>query len=573
MNDGERRESKWIDRAGFAGALAGVVLGAIGLWAAEPENAPAGRLPALAAGAFAGVFPGYIVGMIGAAARTPNRASLVGACLVGLPAPPVELQGTNHRSLGASGRFRSVGKHCLSGRRGCKRDCRMWHKATGKDTIHDETALDVLHPRRHILRLREHADAKMTDEPLDEKALNVLEAYLARLQAGEKPDRAAILREHPELLSAINCLDALEQLAPPAQHEPTHADGDVDIVPQLATMPCDFGPYELIREIGRGGMGVVYEARQKGLDRSVAVKMILAGHLASPELVRRFQTEARAAARLRHSNIVHIHDVGQFNGQHFFAMEYIEGPSLAQRIQQGPSDVNDAARLVSIVARAVEHLHQQGIIHRDLKPSNILLDADGQPYVTDFGLAKVFADGADVTATGVIAGTPSYMAPEQASGRRAEITPATDVYSLGVILYELLTGRPPFHEESTFDTLMAVLSGDPPMPRSLNPRIPRGLELICLKCLAKEPRERYESAAALADDLDRFARGEVLAVRPPTMVQRCWSWVRRQPALASRLGRWESSTSSRPSISLPFTTTPVFTVRCRWSWPCGSSPR
>ena len=301
-------------------------------------------------------------------------------------------------------------------------------------------------------------------------------------------------------------------------------------------MPCDFGPYELIREIGRGGMGVVYEARQKGLDRSVAVKMILAGHLASPELVRRFQTEARAAARLRHSNIVHIHDVGQFNGQDFFAMEYIEGQSLAQRIKQGPTDVNAAARLVSTVARAVEHLHQQGIVHRDLKPSNILLDADGQPYVTDFGLAKVFADGADMTATGVIAGTPSYMAPEQASGRRAEITAATDVYSLGAILYELLTGRPPFHEESTFDTLMAVLSGDPPMPRSLNPRIPRGLELICLKCLAKEPQDRYESAAALADDLDRFARGEVLVVRPPSLAQRCWSWMRRQPALASRLG-------------------------------------
>jgi serine/threonine-protein kinase len=372
----------------------------------------------------------------------------------------------------------------------------------------------------------------MTDEPLDEKALNLLDNYLARLQSGEKPDRAAILREHPELGSALDCLEALDQLAPAARTEPAQADGE----PPFAAMPSDFGPYELVREIGRGGMGVVYEARQKGLDRSVALKMILAGHLASPELVRRFQSEARAAARLRHSNIVHIHDVGQFNGQHFFAMEYIEGPSLAERIKQGPTDANAAARLVSIVARAVEHLHQQGIIHRDLKPSNILLDADGQPYVTDFGLAKVFADGGDVTATGVIAGTPSYMAPEQAAGRRAEVTAAADVYSLGAILYELLTGKPPFHEESTFDTLMAVLSGDPPLPRSLNPHVPRGLELICMKCLAKEPRDRYESAAALADDLDRFARGEALAVRPPTLPQRCWSWARRQPALASRLG-------------------------------------
>jgi serine/threonine-protein kinase len=376
----------------------------------------------------------------------------------------------------------------------------------------------------------------MTDEPLDENALDVLDAYLAQLQSGEKPDRAAILREHPELLSALDCLEALEQLAPPPRKEPTHADDNADTAPTLAMMPCDFGPYELIREIGRGGMGVVYEARQKGLDRSVAVKMILAGQLASPELVRRFQTEAKAAGRLRHSNIVHIHDVGQFNGQDFFAMEYIEGQSLAQRIKQGPIDISAAVRLLATVARAVEHLHQQGIVHRDLKPSNILLDSDGQPYVTDFGLAKVFADGADMTATGAIAGTPSYMAPEQASPRRSEITQATDVYSLGAILYELLTGEPPFHAETTFDTLMAVLGGDPLMPRAIDPRIPRGLELICMKCLAKTPRDRYESAAALADDLDRFARGEVLAVRPPTVAQRFWSWVRRQPALASRLG-------------------------------------
>ena len=208
-----------------------------------------------------------------------------------------------------------------------------------------------------------------------------------------------------------------------------------------AALPRDFGPYELIREIGRGGMGVVYEARQKGLDRSVAVKMILASHLASPELVRRFQAEAKAAARLRHSNIVHIHEVGQLHGQDFFAMEYIDGQSLAERIAQGPVDVPTAVRLVATVARAVEHLHQQGIVHRDLKPSNILLDSDGQPYVTDFGLAKVFVAGSDMTATGVIAGTPSYMAPEQASGRRAEIGPATDVYSLGAILYELLDRR------------------------------------------------------------------------------------------------------------------------------------
>ena len=370
----------------------------------------------------------------------------------------------------------------------------------------------------------------MVDSHNDD-ALNLLDAYLARLQAGEKPDRDALLREHPELASALDCLEALEMLAPPAED-----DSNVGQVDNLSHLPRDFGPYELIREIGRGGMGVVYEARQKGLDRSVAVKMILASHLASAELVRRFQAEAKAAARLRHSNIVHIHEVGQLHGQDFFAMEYIDGQSLAERIAEGPVDAPTAVRLVATVARAVEHLHQQGIIHRDLKPSNILLDSDGQPYVTDFGLAKVFAPGSEMTATGVIAGTPSYMAPEQALGRRADVGPATDVYSLGAILYELLTGVPPFRADSPLDTLMEVLSGDPAMPRRLNSHIPRGLELICLKCLAKEPSERYVSAAALADDLDRFARGEVLEVRPPTPLQRFWSWTRRQPALASRLG-------------------------------------
>jgi eukaryotic-like serine/threonine-protein kinase len=376
----------------------------------------------------------------------------------------------------------------------------------------------------------------MTDAPLDEDALNLLDSYLARLQAGEKPDRDALLREHPDLASALDCIEALENLAPPMRKDPTLSNGNSETAPTLGELPRDFGPYELIREIGRGGMGVVYEARQKGLDRSVAVKMILAGHLASADLVRRFQAEAKAAARLRHSNIVHIHDVGQFHGQDFFAMEYIEGQSLDAIIKRQPPDIPTSVRLVAIVARAVEHLHQQGIVHRDLKPSNILIDPEGQPFVTDFGLAKVFTSDADMTATGVIAGTPSYMAPEQASGHRAEISPATDVYSLGAILYELLTGSPPFRAETPLDTLMEVLSSDPPMPRTRNPSIPRGLELICLKCLAKEPQDRYPSAAALADDLDRFARGEALAVRPPTLMQRFWSWTRRQPALASRLG-------------------------------------
>ncbi len=365
---------------------------------------------------------------------------------------------------------------------------------------------------------------------------NLLEDYLQRLHGGERPDRAMLKRDHPDLASALDCLEVLDGLAPPRDSAQSEADDTLSFSPNSANMPRDFGAYELLGEIGRGGMGVVYKARQKALDRSVAIKMILPGHLASPEHVRRFQTEAKAAARLQHSNIVHIHEVGELDGQHFFAMEYVEGVSLAGRIEQGPVDIQDAVRWVATIARAVARLHQQEIVHRDLKPSNILLDHEEQPFVTDFGLARVFVPGSEATTTGVIAGTPSYMSPEQASGRRASVGPASDIYSLGAILYELLTGRPPFREENPLDTLMQVLSREPALPRRLNPRIPRRLELICLKCLAKSPEERYASADALAEDLERFSRGEALEARPPHLGQRLWRWGWRQPALASRLG-------------------------------------
>ena len=377
----------------------------------------------------------------------------------------------------------------------------------------------------------------MTESPENPEVLRLLDEYLARLQAGEEPDREKLLGERPELASALRCLDALQRLSPPPADD--WPDGPVellDLPAEVDEMPRDFGQYELLSEIGRGGMGVVYKARQKDLDRIVAVKMILASFLASPEHVRRFQTEARAAARLRHSNIVPIHEVGQCHGQHYFAMEYIEGESLAERIARGPVSSDVAAGLVAAVARAVENLHQQGIVHRDLKRSNILLDRDGQPYVTDFGLAKVFESGSEMTATGVIAGTPNYMAPEQAAGRTSEVGPAADVYSLGAILYELLTGQPPFRQANQLDLLLEVLGRDPIAPRRLDPKVPRGLELISLKCLAKTAGDRYASAGALADDLDRFARGEPLQVRPPHLGQRIVQWARRQPALALRLG-------------------------------------
>jgi len=371
----------------------------------------------------------------------------------------------------------------------------------------------------------------------DPRLFAALESYLRQIQSGARPDRGAVLREHPELASALKCLEALDGMAPPAAPEsgttlPYDAQGTAG---PLGEIPRHFGSYELLEEIGRGGMGVVYKARQEGLDRIVAIKMILASHLASPEHVRRFQIEAKAAAGLRHPHIVHIHDVGQFHGQHYFTMEYVEGVSLAQRIAQEPVEIETALRLLEKVARAVGHLHRHGVVHRDLKPSNILLDEDGVPYVTDFGLAKVFLPGSEMTATGVIAGTPSYMAPEQAAGRSREVGPACDIYSLGAILYELLTGRPPFREANPLDTLVQVLDVEPTLPRRLNPRIPRALELISMKCLAKSPGDRYPSADDLADDLERFLKGEEIAARPPNLAQRVWSWTRREPALALRL--------------------------------------
>ncbi len=374
----------------------------------------------------------------------------------------------------------------------------------------------------------------MVELPQDVVEFSALEEYLNRLQAGEHPDREELLRKHPNLASALKCLVALDALAP----DPRDADGSEAPCgsPVFSRLPRDFAGFELEKEIGRGGMGVVYRARQKDLDRTVAVKMILDSYLASEEHIRRFHEEAKAAARVQHSNIVHIHEVGQWNDQHYFVMEYIDGASLAQKVAQGPIDPEQAAVLVQRVARAVDHLHRQGIIHRDLKPSNILIDEDGEPHVTDFGLAKIFQSEGQATATGLIVGTPSYMAPEQAAGNSSLLGPKSDIYSLGAILFELLTGRPPFQEERPLDTIMKVLSGEPPLPRSLNRKVPRGLELVCLKCLARNPDARYETAAALADELGRYLKGEALEVRPPSFLQRIRRWGRREPALATRLG-------------------------------------
>jgi WD40 repeat protein/tRNA A-37 threonylcarbamoyl transferase component Bud32 len=307
--------------------------------------------------------------------------------------------------------------------------------------------------------------------------------------------------------------------------------------------PLRFGDYELIQQIARGGMGVVYKARQRKLDRVVALKTILAGNLATTEEVQRFYLEAQAAAQLEHPGIVPIFEVGEHAGQPFFSMSFIEGGSLANRVRQGPLPPREAAGLIERIAGAVAYAHARGIIHRDLKPGNILLDKDGTPKVSDFGLAKKVAGDSHLTLAGQVVGTPAYMAPEQAAGKTDEVGPAADIYALGAILYCLLTGRPPFDSVDTLETLRQVKEQEPVPPRKRNPAVGRDLDTICLKCLQKDPRKRYASATGLAEDLGRYLAGKPILARPVGQVERAWRWCRRNPVVAFLLAAVVTSLS------------------------------
>ncbi|MFO0928632.1 MAG: serine/threonine-protein kinase [Gemmataceae bacterium] len=361
----------------------------------------------------------------------------------------------------------------------------------------------------------------------DEQLAHLLAELTERVRQGQPADVDSVAKQHPTLATELRELWAAAQFAdafarPPrsAATEPWAPRAMGRIVRPLGDLAGrTFGDFVLLEELGRGGMGVVYKARQRELNRLVALKMILRGEHATRADAARFQVEAQAAAGLDHPNIVPVYSAGEHDGQAYFCMRYVEGDTLAVRLDRGPFRARDAATLLAAISRAVDFAHQRGILHRDLKPSNILIDRDGQPHVTDFGLAKRVRteddsspSAAALTHSGAIIGTPAYMAPEQVSGSRGTPSPASDVYSLGVILYEMLTGRPPFQAPTPVDTLLLVLDQDPVRPSLLNPKVDPDLELICLKCIQKEPELRYASAADLAADLEAYLKGDELSV-------------------------------------------------------------
>ena len=367
---------------------------------------------------------------------------------------------------------------------------------------------------------------------------------LLREEAGERPEAEEYVRRFPAHEAALRLQFDLHQavasdtslmgrtraFTPGAQLAGQEARARPAGVPAAVRLPG----YEIEEVLGRGGMGVVYKARHLALNRVVALKMVLSGGHAGEAELARFRTEAAALARLQHPHIVQIFEVGEQDGRPYFALEYVEGGGLSAKLNGTPWEARQAAALVETLARAVHAAHERRVVHRDLKPANVLLTADGTPKITDFGLAKKLDADDGISRSGQVVGTPSYMPPEQAAGRGREVGPAADTYALGAILYELLTGRPPFKGPTSLDTLHQVLTDEPVPPRRLNPRTPRDLETVCLKCLEKQPARRYGTALELADDLGRFQAGRSVRARPVGVLERGWKWARRtRPSSAS----------------------------------------
>jgi serine/threonine-protein kinase len=361
-------------------------------------------------------------------------------------------------------------------------------------------------------------------DPRDARLASLIQELEDVYRRGGEPDLEGAARRYPELADELRALWAAAQIAEELAR-PDGADATTDwlaaggsVAGEFSTLePTRLGRHELLEELGRGGMGVVYRARDVEHGRIVALKCLLRGEAAGLSGVARFRAEVAAVAKLAHPHIVPLHYVDEHDGQPYFVMSYIEGTTLAQRLAEGPMPPAEAARLLARVARAVHYAHGQGVLHRDLKPSNILLDREGEPYVGDFGLAKQVDVETALTQSGAILGTPSFMAPEQAARGRGPVGPASDVYSLGAILYQMLTGRPPFLAASPLDTILLVLEQDPVPPRLLNPTVNPDLEMIALKCLQKPAELRYRSASALADDLDAFLLGDPVSARSASL--------------------------------------------------------
>lgn len=420
------------------------------------------------------------------------------------------------------------------------------------------------------------------DNPQEMQVEQALAEYMMKCDSGEMPDREAFFQQHPELreqlLELLNAADWIEELAGPtvsdiaAEDDPLAVTADIEeTIPQLGgfpdgtraaeltlpvselsgrglpddpadsrglsqpVLPCRFGDYVLERVLGRGGMGVVYYGHQVRLDRPVAIKMIRSGALASQEEVQRFYAEARSAAKLDHPNIVTVYQCGEHDGHRFFSMDYVPGVDLSKKIKDGPIDCKEAVRYVRDVARAIQYAHDRGILHRDLKPANILVDDNQVVHITDFGLAKSVGHETGLTATGAALGTPSYMSPEQAAGRVDEQHHATDIYSLGAILFTLVTGKPPFKAGSVVQTIMQVIHRPAPMARSVNEKLDADIETIIDVCLQKAPERRYQSAGMLADDLDRYLLGSPIQARPLSQIRRAWYWLLGVPIFGAVL--------------------------------------